>query len=403
MLARASEFDLGWLLDPVTPTEFFDEYYEVAPLLVNHTQGGYFAGLPDLDSVDELLSTTVASRRQPADGERLIRTEPDGSLSSQSLRTTASSASDIQAVYRSYHDGFTVVVNQVHRRSASVGRLCRQVQSNVHHPVGANLYLTPAHAQGFLPHTDTHDVFVLQLHGEKEWHISNPSVELPLARRRGSKQTLSDAQTYKLVPGDVLYLPRGFPHEAVTGSSSSLHLTLGIYAFRWYDLIADALRLLGDEDVMLRRALPREYVDEPLESQHLAELVRRLTVAMSDHALIERAREGLASRLVAGDVATGLSRFRSLDALAGLTDASVVARSPELLCLLRLSPDQATIEFAGNFVTGPRRVGAALQFVAQNERFAVGELPGSLSSEDRLDLVKRLVSEGLLEVLHDER
>jgi hypothetical protein len=178
---------------------------------------------------------------------------------------------------------------------------------------------------------------------------------------------------------------------------------MGIYAFRWYDLIADVLRLLADEDVMLRRALPREYVDEPLEPQHLSELLRRLTRAMTDDALIERAREDLASRLVAADVATGISRFRSLDALAELTDASVVARSQELLCLLRLSADQATIEFAGNFVTGPSRVGPALQFVAQNERFAVGELPGSLSSLDRLDLVKRLVSEGLLEVLHDER
>jgi len=124
-----------------------------------------------------------------------------------------------------------------------------------------------------------------------------------------------------------------------------------------------------------------------------------VTAALTDGALIEKAKEGIASQLVAADVAAGLSRFGSLDALAGLTDESVVARPPELLCLVRLTSEQATIEFAGNFVTGPRLVGTALQFVAQHDRFAVGELPGNLSTEDRIDLVKRLVSEGLLEVL----
>jgi len=399
MSLGSSAFSLHWLLDPVKPIDFFDQYYEAAPLFVNHAKDSYFAGLPGLDAIDELLATTVSSRLRPADGERLIRTEPDGNLSEQNVRITGSSAVDIQAIYRSYHDGFTVVINQMHRRSAAVGCLCRALQAAMHHPVGANLYLTPARAQGFLPHADTHDVFVLQLHGAKEWHVSSPSVELPLARRQSHRQTLSDSQTYRLAPGDVLYLPRGFPHEAVTGDSSSLHLTVGIYAFRWYDLLNDALKLLADEDVMLRSALPRQYLNEPLDVEHLAELGRRVTAALTDGALIEKAKEGIASQLVAADVAAGLSRFGSLDALAGLTDESVVARPPELLCLVRLTSEQATIEFAGNFVTGPRLVGTALQFVAQHDRFAVGELPGNLSTEDRIDLVKRLVSEGLLEVL----
>jgi lysine-specific demethylase/histidyl-hydroxylase NO66 len=392
-------FSLHWLLHPFKALDFLEQFYETAPLVISRDEKEYFADLPGLGAVDELLVTTVSSRLRPAEGERLIRKEPDGSLWEQNVRMTGKAAVDIQAVYRSYHDGFTVVINQVHRRSAAVGRLCRALQAALHHPIGANLYLTPAWAQGFLPHTDTHDVFVLQLHGTKEWHVSNPSVKLPLARRQGHRPTLSDSQTFRLAPGDVLYLPRGFPHEALTGDSSSLHLTVGVYAFRWFDLLSSALQLIADEDVMLRSALPGEYLDEPIDMERVVELGRRVTAALEDRALIERARVDITSRLVTADVAAGLSRFGSLDALAGLTDESVVGRPPELLCLVRFTSEQATIEFAGNFVTGPRLVGPALQFVARHDQFAVGELPGELSPEDRIDLVKRLVSEGLLEVL----
>ncbi len=393
------EFSLPWLLHPVKPVDFYERHYEAAPLLVNRGEQAYFASLPGLDAVDDLLTTTVSSRSRPTEGERLVRSEPDGNLSQQNVRLTGAAAVDIQAIYRSYHDGFTVVVNQVHRRSAAVGRLCRALQAALHHPVGANLYLTPARAQGFLPHADTHDVFVLQLHGSKEWHVSSPSAELPLPRRQHQRLKLPDSQTFRLAPGDVLYLPRGFPHEAVTGGSSSLHLTVGVHAFRWYDLLSDALRLFADEDVMLRGALPGQYLSEPLDAEHIAALAHRMSAALADGVLIEKAKEGLASRLVATDAAVGVSRFGSLDALAGLTDESVVARPPEVLCRVRLTPEEATIEFAGNFVTGPRLAGTALEFVARHDRFAVGELPGDLTAADRIDLVKRLISEGLMEVL----
>ena len=227
------------------------------------------------------------------------------------------------------------------------------LQAALHHPVGANLYLTPARAQGFLPHADTHDVFVLQLHGTKEWHVSSPRVELPLARRQSERLTLSDPKTYRLAPGDVLYLPRGFPHEALTGDSSSLHLTVGVYAFRWHDLLSDALQLIAHEDVMLRSALPAEYLYEPLDMERVAELGRRVATALADGALIEKARVGIAAKLVAADVPTGLSQFGSLDALAGLTAESVVVRPPgRAWCDLRRKRPRSSSR--ANSASGPR-------------------------------------------------
>lgn len=40
--------------------------------------------------------------------------------------------------------------------------------------VGANLYLTPPDSQGFAPHYDDIEAFVLQIEGKKLWKIYAP-------------------------------------------------------------------------------------------------------------------------------------------------------------------------------------------------------------------------------------
>jgi bifunctional lysine-specific demethylase and histidyl-hydroxylase NO66 len=397
--ADTAPFTLESVLDPIDPTVFLERYWERSPLLIERDEPGSFASLPGLEDVDALIAATASNRLQPNGVDRLVRSDPDGELTSQLVPLSENAVPDIQVVYRAYAEGFTVIVNEAHRRSVAVGRLCRGLQAELNHPVGANLYLTPAASQGFPPHVDTHDVFILQLDGEKVWHVGEPSAALPLGDDRQSGREAPLSQTYRLSPGDTFYLPRGFPHEAVAGGSSSLHLTVGVHAYRWADLIENAVRALAAEDVAFRGALPPGFLDEPLDSEWAAELARRLARALADGALTERAKQRLGDRLVGADVAPERGRFRDLDSLAELTVSSVVARPAGLLCQVRGGEERAEIEFAGNFVAGPPRVRQALDFVALRERFAVGELPGGLTSEDQIDLARRLVSEGLLEVL----
>ncbi|GAA0912375.1 cupin domain-containing protein [Virgisporangium aurantiacum] len=391
-------FSLDWLLAPVQPGAFFERFWETAPVLIDRDAPSYFADLPGLDSVDELIATTVSNRRRPAGGERLVRSAPDGALSERSVPVGINAMPDVQSVYRAYHHGYTVVINQMQHRSAVVGRLCRALRATLHHPVGANLYLTPAGAQGFLPHVDTHDVFIVQIHGTKEWHVAEPSVRLPLAQRRYDRTVLAAAQTYTLAPGDTFYLPRGFPHEAVTGKTSSMHLTIGIHAFRWTDLLAEILDLWADDEVALRSALPPRFLDQSLDSARVVALAHGLAAALDEGSLVERAKSRIGSKLIAGGAPMENGRFRALDALDTLTQDSIVTRSPEVLCQVRETEDSAMLEFDGNFITGPPSITSALEYVACHERFAVGEVPGELSPQDRIDLVVRLVSEGLLEV-----
>ena len=99
---------------------------------------------------------------------------------------------------------------------------CRQLEDAFGLGVQANSYYTPRGSQGFAVHHDTHDVLVLQVAGEKRWLLYNPLLELPLKHQRYSRSLGDEGEPTDdiiLRAGDMLYLPRGWLHQAEPGSA----------------------------------------------------------------------------------------------------------------------------------------------------------------------------------------
>ena len=105
-------------------------------------------------------------------------------------------------------------------------------------------------------------------------------------------------RSFTLTAGDVLYLPRGFPHEAFTASASSVHLTVGVHAYRWADLLGEALALFAAEELEPRRALPPKFLDNALDAARLSRLASEFAHALTDTTLAERAKARLHTRLL---------------------------------------------------------------------------------------------------------
>lgn len=179
-----------------------------------------------------------------------------------------------------------------------------------------NLYYTPASAQGFLPHFDTHDVFILQLHGWKRWRLFGSPVVLPLvdAKHPLSLEEIPSPQAeHRLDVGDLLYIPRGFVHEAETGDSSSIHLTIGVHTTQWVDLMHDLVNVAAAREVALREALPIKFASEsaPLIGERLLALVAAISrLELCSAAVAERARRGLGAGNPVPD-----GHFKSLDGI----------------------------------------------------------------------------------------
>lgn len=136
-------------------------------------------------------------------------------------------------------DGATLQVHQPQRFVDSLWALAAGMEAELGSLCGANAYLTPAGSQGLAPHYDDVEVFVLHAHGRKRWRVYAPLAaegrELPrecsgdLPREVLGKHELD----VTLEPGDMLYLPRGTPHEAMAqgegDETTSVHVTLSAY------------------------------------------------------------------------------------------------------------------------------------------------------------------------------
>lgn len=148
------------------------------------------------------------------------------------------SCSDIAKCEEALEKGFTVAIRGMEFRFKSAAAITEGLASLFGQPsVGANLYLTPPNSQGLACHYDDHCVFVCQLVGTKQWTISPPQDKLlPRLYEQISGTCFSPASSGKdscmqvmLKEGDILYIPRGFFHEAYTTDGRfSLHLTLAI-------------------------------------------------------------------------------------------------------------------------------------------------------------------------------
>ncbi len=79
-------------------------------------------------------------------------------------------------------------------------------------------YLTPQGTQGFAPHYDDIEAFVLQLEGKKRWRVYKPLFKeevLPRFSSGNYEQSQLEAPIIDVVleAGDLLYFPRGYIHQ----------------------------------------------------------------------------------------------------------------------------------------------------------------------------------------------
>jgi cupin superfamily protein len=252
----------------VEPARFAAEFWGRQALLSTAAElGGSFRDLLSAEAVDELVSER--GLRTP-----FLRVAKSGSTLAEGTFTApggvgagvADQVSDDKLV-RLFADGATMVLQGLHRVWPSIIAFSQQLAAELGHPVQANAYVTPPQNQGFSDHYDVHDVFVLQIAGEKRWSIHPPVLDAPLRhqpwtdRRRAVEQQAQEPPLIEAVlrPGDCLYLPRGFLHAAVALGGVSTHLTIGVHTWTRYalaeQLLDQALRSVAS-DATVRQSLP---------------------------------------------------------------------------------------------------------------------------------------------------
>jgi hypothetical protein len=92
-------------------------------------------------------------------------------------------AIDPRSIQRHYRVGRSICVSNVQLRHEPLRRVVAALKAvlGLAHEIGFASYLSPTQ-QGIPLHCDRHEVFILQIEGEKEWRYARaPSVAFPLA------------------------------------------------------------------------------------------------------------------------------------------------------------------------------------------------------------------------------
>lgn len=174
--------------------------------------------------------------------------------------------------------GASLVANHLHRVCPEVAAVTSILEREFAARVVANVYCSFKDVQAFQTHFDLHDVFAVQAEGEKTWRVYESRADAPvlplppgdeiekwLTESRG--KLLFEAQ---MKPGDVLYLPRGQYHDALTGSQASLHVTFGVAPTTGLALF----KLL--ETALTRESEFRAYLPDARSAAELGERLARL-------------------------------------------------------------------------------------------------------------------------------
>ena len=164
------------------------------------------------------------------------------------------------AFYAHLREGATLVLNRLETKSEPVNDLTMEVARFVGEKAVANGYAAFGGEGTFAKHWDTHDVFAVQLIGRKRWRVFEPTFPLPLPQQksREHKHECPPEPVFDdiLAAGDVLYIPRGWWHEAVPlPGEETFHIAVGIHPMLVRDYIAWSCFRTSQSDLALRQSI----------------------------------------------------------------------------------------------------------------------------------------------------
>jgi|SRR6185369_6107017 len=399
-MADSRDFDLAKLLNPISTAAFFSDAWEKRPLHISRNAADYYASVLTIDQVDPLLTVL------PPNGVLLTNADAATAIDVTDMMRADKSGEnatlDVVKACQLFAHGATIIVRHAHNRVASLMALAHALEAELGSPCQINLYMTPAGGKGFDTHYDTHDTILLQLAGSKEWTVYDSPVRLPLEKQEAgnAKLPVGDVNlTCTLKAGDLLYIPRGFLHSGRSCDDTSLHATVGVKAYRWADVLLEAVSDLCLNDPAFRHALPVDFGRGSFDMDAARKTFDDLLQRVRDKTELAPALTRLADQFVVGRSAFVPGQIKQAMQAGQLALNDTVGVRPGLIYSMQRQGDMVRIRAHGRDVQLSAAAADAVAFALKTARYRVRDLPGDLGDEDKLVIARHLILEGLVQRL----
>ncbi|MEP7161674.1 MAG: cupin domain-containing protein, partial [Dermatophilaceae bacterium] len=384
---------------------FAAEHWGRRDLLVSTAERDRFVGLFGVQAVDELVARR--GLRVP-----FLRLAKDGESLHERAFTTGGGVGagigdqiDEDAVRREFAAGATIVLQGLHRTWSPIVEYAQALAGQLGHAVQVNAYVTPPGGRGFEDHYDVHDVFVLQIHGDKRWFVRDPVWPDPLrdqpwTDRRGAVDAAvarPARQEATLEPGDCWYLPRGYVHSAAGQDDVSIHVTVGVHVWTRHHLASvvwnrarEALAL----DPGLRGSLPMGVdVADPTVAQRELEAVRSALVSAVQTVSAQDVAAELQASARARQRSAPLGPLAQWSASRDLRPDDVLTVRPHLMASLEGDPEAPVVRSRAGRVAIPPASAAAVRRLLEVGSMTVADLMHD--EQHACEVARRLVVAGV--------
>ncbi|CAK1585689.1 unnamed protein product [Parnassius mnemosyne] len=324
-----------WMIAPYNINDFFKCIWEKKPLHIARNKPKYYSDIISTPVIDKMLRTENIQFTKNID----ITSYVDGKRETHNPEGRAHP----HLVWDFYLNGCSIRLLNPQTYISKLHLLNATLQEYFNSFVGANAYLTPPDSQGFAPHYDDIEAFILQAEGKKHWRIYKPREENEVLPRVSSKNFSEDEigqpiLEVTLQAGDMLYFPRGYIHQGVTiDGEHSLHVTVSMYQkHSWADLfekmVPAALQIAINENTEFRQGLPFDIYDNfgvvhsdasTPRKVEIEEIIKNLFYKVKNHLPIDEAVDQMSKNYQHDALPPVLSDLEKACTVYGDTDVMV--------------------------------------------------------------------------------
>lgn len=311
---RAEKTAMGALGLLVEDPAVLEDSWEREPFV--GSPGGDMDAVLTVRHVQELLERglPLSAVRMFQDGERI----PQSAFARrrEAGGRDRSALADADAVTARVAAGATLVVDDLETFHPPLAAFTAELSELTGYDADCTVFLTPSgKSRGLAPHQDPVSGFLRQLHGSKRWRVSPGQERWPIRRERYDAGGAPDRAPYLdvvLQQGQCLYIPRGWVHVGETTDEPSAHLSVGLRAATWGEVLRTLVAEAELRHEELRASLPPAFStadrEEELRSR-AALLAAELLAVRWEQVRPERFRLGrLPLPAAAGSLAAALER-----------------------------------------------------------------------------------------------
>jgi ribosomal protein L16 Arg81 hydroxylase len=389
---------LDTVLSPIKSAHFLREFYCRTPLYIRGDPDR-FSSLLSWDGLNR--ATTLQRKHRPP-----FRLAKDGKILPQQQFSNSINNSNgefwsinFRSVRRLLEEGATLLVDRIDETHEPLADFCRMLEAELGSYAFADAFASWRQTQGFPTHWDAEEVFVVQLIGTKHWRVLKPERLHPTQQDKGKHNQSPPLQSYwegDMSPGDLLYIPGGWWHDALAVSDRTLHVAFGLCPPTGLTVINAMLRAL-QENELARTPLPR-FASE-LEQQDYMSHLRSAVDEQMRGFTIKSVLQNLDSRAPAR---TRLSMpWSALSETEAIPARAWIHWLPPRRLAVKEAGDEIIIEAIGERFTFAAVALSVVRDLVSHRKLPFSEICSRHSQLPVENILLRLVSAGLVAIADD--